>query len=84
MNHTSQLEAFIYFSNSVSVSGSGSGSGSGFRIPVPVPDLDFRIFQTPFFLASEAVNIQFINGQLMHQGSGVLLFMLKQSAVFKV
>ena len=25
MNHTSQLEAFIYFSNS------GSGSGSGFR-----------------------------------------------------
>ena len=31
MNHTSQLEAFIYFSNSGSVSGSGSGSGSGFR-----------------------------------------------------
>ena len=30
MNHTSQLEAFIYFSNSGSVSGSGSGSGSGF------------------------------------------------------
>ena len=56
MNHTSQLEAFIYFSNSVSV----SGSGSGFRIPVPVPvpDPDFRIFHTPvhvyrskFFLA---------------------------------
>ena len=34
MNHTSQLEAFIYFSNS----GSGSGSGSGFRFRIPVPD----------------------------------------------
>ena len=35
MNHTSQLEAFIYFSNSGSVSGSGSGSGfrSGSRFP---------------------------------------------------
>ena len=41
MNHTSQLEPFIYFS------GSGSGSGSGFRIPVPVPDPDFWVFHTP-------------------------------------
>ena len=34
MNHTSQLEAFIYFSNSGSVSGSGSGSGFRFRIQI--------------------------------------------------
>ena len=38
VNHTSQLEAFIYFSNS------GSGSGSGFRIP----DSGFRIPDSGF------------------------------------
>ena len=35
VNHTSQLEAFIYF----------SGSGSGLRIPVPDPA--FLVFHTP-------------------------------------
>ena len=37
VNHTSQLEAFIYFS--------GSGSGSGLRTPVPDPA--FLVFHTP-------------------------------------
>ena len=54
MNHNSQLEAFIYFSNSVSGSGSGSGSGFRFRIPVPVlvpvPDPDFLVFHTPILV----------------------------------
>ena len=41
VNHTSQLEAFIYF----------SGSGSGLRIPVPDPA--FLVFHTPLRAQSQ-------------------------------